>query len=148
VYKGARDAGLEVTRNDVPIPYARSLPRASCQDCGSDKVGETRRLTFDLRVNHRDSAGQESVYYLEPKGYMRGPKRSLYRAFFKEKGEAISVRFIIQSNFKVGKRTFGEWINKHLRMPWFLWKGTFPTEQQWNYPLELKKSKSTKKGNK
>lgn len=150
VYKGCKDAGFNVRRSvqrgTDTIPYTRTLPRASCQDCGSTRVGETRRITFDLFVDNTDSERKENSYYLESKGYMRAPKRSLYRSFFKEKGSDVSVRFIIQSNFRVGKGSFGEWINKHLRSPWFLWRGTYPIEAQWNYPIELKKSKSSKKG--
>lgn len=142
VFKGAVDAGTNVRRNYTPIPYARRVPRASCQDCGSDRVGETRRITFDLRVDNGHSEGKEDFYYLEPKGYMRAPKRSLYRSFFKDK-PGISVRFIIQSNYRVGKGSFGEWINKHLNSPWFLWKGVYPTEEQWIFPIVKNKVKSS-----
>jgi hypothetical protein len=155
VYKGAKDAGCDVRRCEKwvdTIPYSRILPRASCQDCGSNRVSEERGVTFDLFINNRDSAGKEDSYYLESKGYMRGPKRSLYRSLFKDKPDTC-VRFVIQSNFKVGKGTFGGWINKHLGCPWAIWKGSW-NDLVWIYPppkkikRERKKSKSTKESTK
>ena len=85
--------------------------------------------------------------YLEAKGYMRADKRSLYRSFFKEQPNTRTC-FIIQSNYRVGKGTFGEWISKQLKMPWFHWQGEFPKPNEWILPIEPKKSKSTKKGSK
>lgn len=142
VFQGGLDAGIGLVRNSEAIPYLRVVPRASCADCGSNRVGETRRITWDLHSDTWHPLGKENGCYVECKGYLRGPKRSLYRSFFKDKPDTPVV-FIIQSNFKVGKGTFGGWITKYLNCPWALWKGKW-SELQWVYP-EPEKPKSTRK---
>lgn len=135
VYQGAVDAGKNVrrcTKGADTLPYFHNVPGASCTDCGSTRVGRARGITFDLFVTDTDTFGKENSYYLEPKGYMRAPKRALYRSFFKENPNT-SVRFVLQSNYRVGKGTFGGWINKHLHAPWALWKGSWDS-LVWTFP--------------
>lgn len=155
VYRGAVDAGLVLRRCEKgsdTIPYTHTVPRASCQDCGSARVGSARGITPDLYFDTGHPTGEEGRGYVEIKGFMRAPKRALYRSLFKEKPNT-PLCLVIQSNFKVGKGSFGGWITKYLGIPWGVWKGTWPPE--WNMPdvqkpksVESKKSRGSKKATK
>ena len=152
VAEGAKRAGVRLLRADKrggtdTISYFHQVRGTSCQDCGSDRVGKIRGITFDLLMPDWHPLGKENGGYLEVKGYMRADKRSLYRSLFKEKTD-IAACIIIQSDYRVGKGTFSQWITKHLHIPVFLWRGEFPKPTDWIYPSERKISKSTKKGHK
>lgn len=149
VWEGAKNADVRLHRADKAgktdtLSYVHNIRNARCQDCGSDRVGSVRGITFDMVMRDWHPVGKENGGYLECKGYMRANKRALYRSFFKEK-PGFSAAIIIQSNYKVGKGTFGDWISKILKIPYFHWQGVFPKPSDWVMPvIKQEKSKSTR----
>lgn len=152
VWEAARVSNVRLSRADKEggvdtIPYFHQVRGTSCQDCGSARVGKVRGITPDFIVHDWHPIGKENGGYLETKGYMRADKRSLYRSLLKERPN-LSLCLIIQSDYRVGKGTFGQWISKILKVPYFHWKGKYPEQHEWILPIEPKKSKSNKKANK
>lgn len=147
VYEASRKAGVNLVRCDKTdtIPYYSLLRGASCKDCGGNRVGKARKYTPDFRMRQRDPSGDESLGYLEVKGYMRAPQRALFRSLVKEKPDLV-LYFLIQSDFKVtSSLTFSGWIAKFLPgVKYAVWNGTFPTSWIGAKPRESKKRKRTK----
>ena len=151
VYKAGIHAGIRLRRcvkgrEADTISYRHSIRGASCQDCGSDRVGSARQFTPDLFVYTGLPDRPEDGFYLEIKGYLRAPKRALLRSLFKEKQD-LDLRFILQSDFKVSKSLrFSGWITKFLPgSRWVVFNGTWPTT--WNLAHERKKIKTNKETN-
>lgn len=152
VWEGAKDAKVQLVRADKEgkgdtISYFHQVRGASCQDCGSPRVGRIRGITPDLLMPGWHPVGGENGGYLEIKGYMRADKRALYRSLLKET-PGLSLCIIIQSDYRVGKGTFSQWITKHLKVPVFHWRGVFPKPNEWILPVEPKLSKRAKRSDK
>lgn len=148
IYDIAKESGIKIRRctSADTIPYYHTLRGTSCQDCGSIRVGKEHRYTPDFFVYTGDTAGGKDGYYLEAKGYLRAPKRSLLRSLFATR-PIVDIRFLLQSDFKVtSKLRFAGWVTKYLiGSSYAIWRGSYPTE--WIKANEPKKSKSTKANN-
>ena len=140
VYEAALRANVKARRCDKggrdTFPYHSKVRDGRCQSCQGTDIIKERRYTPDLRVissparSESDESGSgEGSYYVEAKGYLRSDKRALLRSLIKS-GAIPSLRFILQSDYRVGKTTLGGWISKFLKCPWALFDGEWP--RKWN----------------
>lgn len=147
VYEASRESSYRLVRctKADTIPYYSLLRGASCADCGGARVGKARKYTPDFRMYSRHSSGEESVGYLEVKGYMRAPQRALFRSLVKEKPSLV-LYLLLQSDFRVTKSLkFSGWIERFLPgAKYAVWNGTFPTTWIGAKPSEPKKRKRIK----
>jgi len=89
------------------FPYFQYTKSGLCRDCGSTKVGKQRSYTPDLfrhTVRPESENSRDQGYWIEVKGYIRAPERSLLRSFVKERPD-VDLRFIFQRDFYVTKPT-------------------------------------------
>jgi len=95
-------------------------------DCQSCEVAQRRTYTPDLFLTRADSG--LPGYYIEAKGYIRGPRRSLLRAFRATRPE-IALRLIVQKDYNVTKNmTIVQWAQKYLKVPVIVWTGDLPND--------------------
>lgn len=111
--------------------YTNPVRLASCDDCGSAKVIQTRTYTPDFRVYSqasvsRSGAEVRSVYYIEAKGYLRAERRRLLRAFRNARPD-IDLRMVVERDYKVtSKLTIVQWARRYLKLPCVVWTGKLP----------------------
>lgn len=118
--KGSRDT----------LSYTLPVRNATCGSCGSDKIGQQRKYTPDLFHDGDPERGGEQGYFIEVKGYLRAPQRSLLRAFCKARPD-VNLRFILQRDFPISKSsTISVWISRFLKKKWVVWDGKIP--EKWN----------------
>lgn len=155
VYEEARRSG-EPVRRCVPgtpdksdtFSYWHSGRSLTCKTCGSAEVGSLRRYTADLFQDSSsckragDEGNQEAQsngYYVDIKGYLRGPRRTLLRSFCKRRPD-VDLRILLQRDFKISKLTTAAgWINKTLKIPYAIWDGKWP--RTWIMPIKRNKTK-------
>lgn len=138
VYEAGKRANLKIKKCDKggsdTVSYRSQILHGVCQSCQGTDISQERRYTPDLCViqdPEEGSAGRPNKYYVEVKGYTRGPQRALLRSLCKA-APIADLRFVLQSDYKVTRSlTFGGWIDKYLKCKWAVWDGsTFPTK--WN----------------
>lgn len=137
VYKTLKDKGYVVRKTDEQdrMAYASGVTNGRCTECGSGRVVTERHYTPDLFVIPRHSdAGQVDPkgdarrgYYLEVKGYLRADRRTLLRAFVKER-PGCDLRLVVQRDYPVGKSTLVGWATRLLKMKASVWTGDLPGE--------------------
>lgn len=150
VYEAGIRANLKVRKcskgGDDTVAYRSKVLHGVCESCKSTDISQERRYTPDLCViqdPQEGSAGQPSEYYVETKGYLRGPQRSLLRSLCKA-GAIADLRFILQSNYRAtAKLTLGEWISKYLNCKWAVWDGkAWPSTWNQNEPKKVEGPKT------
>ena len=133
VYDAYRTAKAPVRRTNKAdsLSYALPVNRATCATCGGTEINQLgRHYTPDLFYDAGDGGSSGDSYFIEVKGYLRAPQRTLLRAFCKARKDT-NLRFIYQRNFHVSKSTtIGEWTSRFLKRPWAIWNGK-PVEK-WN----------------
>lgn len=148
VYEAAKRANAAARRCDKggsdTFSYHSEVRNGRCQDCQSANVVQERRYTPDIYIVPPSAEGQsdesgsrEGGYYVEAKGYLRADKRALLRSLVKS-GEISDLRFIIQSDYRVGKTSLSGWIDKFLKCKWALFTGEWP--EIWNESRTAKKA--------
>jgi hypothetical protein len=126
VYSTLKEKGYDVrkTTEQDRMAYTSPVRNGRCTRCSSSCVVEDRSYTPDLFVVPRGSDAA-SGYYLEAKGYLRGERRTLLRAFRKT-GPACDLRLVVQRDYKVGKSTLVGWGLRLLKVPTVVWDGDLP----------------------
>lgn len=131
VYKTLKEQGYNVRRTtpEDSKTYTSTIKGGECLQCHSGRVVQNHRYTPDLFV---DTTGGEreagsAGYYIEAKGYLRAERRSLLRAFRKERQD-VDIRLVVERDYKVGKSTLVGWATKYLKVPVIVWKGNLPEE--------------------
>lgn len=153
VYNSARDAGVKVRRCDKggtdTFSYTSEIRDGICQSCASTQVVKQRRYTPDLCVIQSPHGPDDfaalsgaNKYYVEAKGYLRASERALLRSLVASKA-VPDLRIVLQADYRIGKLTFGGWIDRYLKIKWAVFDGKWP--ETWN---ERKEKQSTKAGNK
>jgi hypothetical protein len=113
--------------------YTNPVRLASCNDCGSAKVIQTRTYTPDFSVSSEGGyssygAAVRSVYYIEAKGYLRAERRRLLRAFRNGRPD-IDLRMVVERDYRVtDKLTLVQWARKYLKCPVVVWTGKLPED--------------------
>lgn len=136
------------------LSYVQQLSGAVCARCGASEIGKRRHYTPDILFNGQDTDGrkdQEKVgrsYYIECKGYLRGPERTLLRAFCKARPD-VDLRIIFQRDFPITKPKPGTpsltavgWVTKYLKRPVQVWQGELG---EWIEPETAKEPKKAGK---
>lgn len=136
VYSSARDAGLKARRCDKggldTFPYSSEIRDGVCQSCEGTNVVKQRRYTPDICILPASTGGVNpsipgaDKYYVEAKGYLRASERALLRSLFASKAVA-DLRIILQADYRIGKHTFGWWIDRYLKCKWAVFDGSWPT---------------------
>lgn len=127
VYRGLKASGSNIRKSDSgdTLAYQDPVRDARCSECGGEDIIKSRSYTPDLvggPAGQDLSAGDgQGHYFIEAKGYLRGPQRRLLRAF-RQSYPRLDWRFIIQRDYPVGKGSLGSWITKYLKCPWALWR--------------------------
>lgn len=141
VYDGLRRAGLNVrkTTEQDSIRYTHVVRQGACTVCGSDKVVTNRSYTPDLFVSSGSATDADNAggYYIEAKGYLRGPQRSLLRSVRKERPD-VDLRLVVQRDYKVGKSTLVGWATKYLKVKTHVWTKEGKLPNDWYGPRPSK----------
>lgn len=97
IWDDAKERGIEITYEPESFQYEKRPPRgAKCGDCGSSKVSVPGSYTPDFKVQGR--------FFVEAKGYLNAPKRTLMEAFRKSNPE-LDLRFLFaQDNWLTHKK--------------------------------------------
>lgn len=118
------------------LSYSVPVRNATCNSCGSAEVSKQRRYTPDMVYDGLGAAGDLGTYFIETKGYLRAPERSLLRAFCKARQD-VSLRIIYQRDFPVNKKlSITQWTAKYLKIPYAVWAGSVPVK--WIMPKSKK----------
>lgn len=131
VFVALKEQGYNVRKTgpEDSMAYTSTIKGGICSQCGSRAVAQEHRYTPDLFVDTTGRTGAASSanagYYIEAKGYLRAERRSLLRAFRKEK-PACDLRLVVQRDYKVGKSTLTGWATKFLKVPVHVWDGKIP----------------------
>lgn len=106
--------------------YTTPVRSGSCGSCGSDRIVQRRTYTPDLCLTPRGSSRDGPRRYLEIKGYFPGPKRSLLRAFLKERPE-IDLRLVLERDQRAtSSHTLLEYCHRFFKIPVHVWDGQIP----------------------
>jgi hypothetical protein len=128
VFFTLKEKGFNVRRTNAEqdrMAYTAPVRNGVCEACASTAVVTNHFYTPDLFVSQGDQSGGPAGYYIEAKGYLRAPQRSLIRAFRKARPD-VDLRFVVQSDYKVGKSTVSGWITRYLRSKVHVWNGNLP----------------------
>lgn len=143
VYETLKTRGHQVRRctagepgNSDSLSYVQRIPNASCENCGSVKIGKQRVYTPDLYITETPGTDarqrdpfkrwyRDGGVYVECKGYVRAPQRTLLRSLFQAR-PGTTVVFILQRNYATSRVTLvADWIAKYLKQPVFLWSDLY-----------------------
>jgi hypothetical protein len=135
VYSALKDKGYDVrkTTEQDRMAYTSPVVNGKCTVCAADRVVTERHYTPDLFVVSRSGTTADPEdpsrrgYYIEAKGYLRGDRRSLLRAFRKS-GPNCDLRMVVQRDYKVGKSTLVGWATRLLKVPVTIWTGDLPED--------------------
>jgi hypothetical protein len=134
VFKTLSEKGYAVERciqGQDSLSYRAAVRLGKCDSCGSSSVHTERSYTPDIRVRAKPGSASLSGrpgYLLETKGYLRGPQRTLLRAFRKSRPD-VDLRFIFQRDYPVTKQlSIAQWCAKYLKAPHCVWSGDLPEE--------------------
>lgn len=128
VYFTLKEKGFNVRRTNAEqdsMGYTAPVRNGECTACASTAVVTNHVYTPDLFVNQGGQGGGSAGYYIEAKGYLRAPQRSLIRAFRKARPD-VDLRFVVQADYKVGKSTISGWVARYLRCKVHVWNGNLP----------------------
>lgn len=142
VYEAALRASIPIRKcdkgGDDTFSYHSEVRNGRCESCQGVDVIQERQYTPDLRVLSAPAGTEgaqpgsgEGEYYVEAKGYLRADKRTLLRCLVKT-GKVPDLRFILQSDYRVGKSTLSGWIDKFLHCKWAVFDGEWPREWRQN----------------
>lgn len=114
--------------------YDRPIRSAACLECDGTRVVQRCTYTPDLRVTPKGTPGSDVAgYYIEIKGYFQQTKRAAFRDFRKGRPD-VPVRFIFNSDHKVGKGRLQAYMDTYLKgVPYLIWSGTKPGPS-WTVP--------------
>ncbi len=112
--------------------YHTPVKSGQCPQCGCGEIVQRRTYTPDLFVyttGGLDSQDPEG-FYVETKGYFPGPKRSLLRAFAKERPDIVLCVIAERDNWVTkGKSKLSDYFSRYLKSVKFhVWDGTIPEE--------------------
>jgi hypothetical protein len=147
VYKAGVDAKVPIRRTTKGKPdgagsdtvsYWHPSRGGSCRACGSAEVGTSRSFTADIlyspslqddkSADKADSGSGSAPFYIDAKGYLRAPKRSLLRSLVKTRKD-FALRLILQRDFPISKVSrISDWIRKYLKIQFAVWNGKWPTK--------------------
>jgi hypothetical protein len=136
IFLGLRNAPAEIipcAAGTDSFTYTNPVRLASCDDCGSTKIIQTRTYTPDFLVrpkgaHHSTGAEVRGKYYIEAKGYLRAERRRLLRAFRNTRPD-IDLRLLVERDYRVtDKLTIVQWARRYLKCPVAVWNGKLPED--------------------
>lgn len=90
------------------LPYLSSVVGGCCKECGSKKVGKSRKYLPDFVVFHSDY----SKMYIETKGRFPSTDRSKMRDV-RRAHPAADIRMVFSSTSKAREIEYGRWCEKN-----------------------------------